>query len=415
MAIPPGLPVWAMPVPPGSDPPVEQGISAHIRILPDKSWLVLPVGLDYAFPGETALSYDDGANLNWACQNIGTGGLVRMIGATYNCASTVNVPESVALMGPGPAACVLAYSGSGSAVSHHGSTDSFTPTFIAPGPLWGFCIDGSTAGAGAVGLDIGDGRYMNARNILVRHFNGAGSIGAWLVNRNTFTEMADFQLMLSDNTANVVMDVAGGLTSHMYSNYDFAIFANNNQDGLVVQGGSQPSRCNIRLRGNFQSGTGNTGAVVRITGAGSSMAQGFWDLGVESDGSGAVGHTTFVTAAAGNTFTTMAGILAYLSPGGATAFSPASLADNWNFQGIVAGDSNLSAPAQPAVPASGTTLTNHANDATVYVTGGTVTGISIMGQSTGLTSGSFHVPGNNGTIKLTYSAAPTWLWIWDTQ
>lgn len=64
----------------------------------------------------------------------------------------------------------------------------------------------------------------------------------------------------------------------------------------------------------------------------------------------------------------------------------------------------------PSVPASGTAQTNpFSSDSFVYVTGGTVTGISIGGSSTGLTSGTFFV-GIGQTITLTYSAAPTWSW-----
>ena len=65
---------------------------------------------------------------------------------------------------------------------------------------------------------------------------------------------------------------------------------------------------------------------------------------------------------------------------------------------------------QPAVPASGTALTNtYGPDATVIISGGTVTAIAIGGTATGLTAGSFRVPFGQ-TITLTYSAAPTWQW-----
>jgi len=355
---------------------------------------------------------DVASNFNTALGAAGSG-TVFVPAGIYYLGSTVTVPEATSLVMDPQA--VLMYHGTGACLSHHGSNDSFTPTFARPGRICGGIIDGTSAAAGAAGLDAGDGRYHDVSGLLIRHFNGAASIGAYLVNRNTFTEDSDFQIHLADCTQHIVLDAAGGLTSHMYSNYDFTIFANTSQDGLVVQGGSQPSRCRFRLRGNFQSGAVNTGAVIRITGAGSSIAQSFWDLGVESDGNGAVGHQTFVTAAAGNTFTTQTGILAYLNPAGATAFSPASLADNWNFTGPIAGDATLSNPATPAVPASGTTLTNHSNGAMVYITGGAVTGISIDGNPTGLTSGSFHVDANSGTIKLTYTAAPAWVWVWDTQ
>lgn len=70
---------------------------------------------------------------------------------------------------------------------------------------------------------------------------------------------------------------------------------------------------------------------------------------------------------------------------------------------------NLGA-ATPAVPPSATPVTNATGfDATVYITGGTVSAVAIGGSTTGLTSGSFSVPVGQ-TITLTYTAAPTWRW-----
>jgi Pectate lyase superfamily protein len=74
----------------------------------------------------------------------------------------------------------------------------------------------------------------------------------------------------------------------------------------------------------------------------------------------------------------------------------------------------------PAIPASGTALLNpYYRDAMVTVSGDTVSGVSIDGASTGLTSGAFMVPSGK-TITLTYTttrasswvgvAAPTWSW-----
>lgn len=65
----------------------------------------------------------------------------------------------------------------------------------------------------------------------------------------------------------------------------------------------------------------------------------------------------------------------------------------------------------PSIPASGTALTNpFPFDTTVYISGGTVTAIDVGGTATGLTSGSVFIPAGE-SITLTYSAAPTWVWI----
>lgn len=65
----------------------------------------------------------------------------------------------------------------------------------------------------------------------------------------------------------------------------------------------------------------------------------------------------------------------------------------------------------PSVPASTVPYTNlYACDASVYVTGGTVTAIAVGGVTTGLTSGHVRVPAGS-TITLTYTVAPTWVWV----
>lgn len=69
--------------------------------------------------------------------------------------------------------------------------------------------------------------------------------------------------------------------------------------------------------------------------------------------------------------------------------------------------------AQPAVPATTVAATNNFGvDATVHVTGGTVTVVAIGGTATGATSGTFRVPSGQ-TITLTYTVAPTWEWFGD--
>jgi hypothetical protein len=64
----------------------------------------------------------------------------------------------------------------------------------------------------------------------------------------------------------------------------------------------------------------------------------------------------------------------------------------------------------PAVPASGTALQNgYWRDATVVVSGGTVSQIAVDGVSQGVTSGPILVP-TGSTITLTYTVAPSWSW-----
>lgn len=69
--------------------------------------------------------------------------------------------------------------------------------------------------------------------------------------------------------------------------------------------------------------------------------------------------------------------------------------------------------SQPAMPASGSSVTNPSGAVcSVYISGGTVTQVQISGHNTNLTSGLFKVP-PMASITPTYSAAPTWQWFCD--
>lgn len=64
----------------------------------------------------------------------------------------------------------------------------------------------------------------------------------------------------------------------------------------------------------------------------------------------------------------------------------------------------------PSVPASTTPVTNTSPlPATVVVTGGTVSNVSVNGVTAGTGDGTYVVPSGQ-TIAVTYSAAPTWTW-----
>lgn len=342
------------------------------------------------------------------------GGEIRCICGSYNLTSTVPISETVSLYGI-PGGTIINWNGTGTCISHHGSNDSFTPIFNTVGAIKGITIDGSGAGNGSVGLDVGDG-WGHDVDVVIRHFNGTGSIGLWLNNNNVWSEKCSFKASVMDCTNCVVIDVNGGLPSHMYSDYLFYLFPNGGQQGIVVQGGSEPSRCNFRVRGNGHTNSGVTAsAMFLIQGAGSHMTQCFIDVSMEANGTDATAPIPFNLAAAGNTFTDCFGKLTFLNVSGNTSWGASILNDKWNFTGVIVGDSTLSRPAQPTLPASGVVYTNINNPAMVYVTGGTVTQISVNGVATGLTSGSFFLRANTDTIKITYSVAPTWVWIWETQ
>ncbi|HEY5396214.1 MAG TPA: hypothetical protein VIL16_12535 [Trebonia sp.] len=68
----------------------------------------------------------------------------------------------------------------------------------------------------------------------------------------------------------------------------------------------------------------------------------------------------------------------------------------------------------PSVPASTTPVTNTSPlPATVVISGGTVSNVSVNGVTAGAGDGTYTVPAGQ-TIAITYSAAPTWTWTLQT-
>lgn len=64
----------------------------------------------------------------------------------------------------------------------------------------------------------------------------------------------------------------------------------------------------------------------------------------------------------------------------------------------------------PVVPASTTPVANPSTlTLTVVITGGTLTQVIVNGVQVGSAPGTYTVPGQ-GSISITYSAAPTWAW-----
>ena len=73
--------------------------------------------------------------------------------------------------------------------------------------------------------------------------------------------------------------------------------------------------------------------------------------------------------------------------------------------------SNEGGLTNPALPASGTALTNpFPMDVTVYVIGGSVSSIQVDGKTLGIISGTVKLPAGS-SIKITYGAAPAWNWV----
>jgi hypothetical protein len=77
--------------------------------------------------------------------------------------------------------------------------------------------------------------------------------------------------------------------------------------------------------------------------------------------------------------------------------------------GVNGGAGSITTPSIPTSGSSHPVTNNTGVDVIAYITGGTVTVVNVDGVTTGATSGPFYIP-SGGTIYITYSVAPTWVW-----
>ena len=178
------------------------------------------------------------------------------------------------------------------------------PAFAAAtniaGRIGGFAINGFSAPAGSTGMRLGDLNRARCNDIVISGYNAsAASVGLWLHNVNGWSEQGEWTgINCIQNSVNVLFDT----NSFDYSVFQFVIDANSGQDGVRLQNSAQLQGVRFEVRGNFNSGAGNTGAVLafdRGNLAGTSQIGGQVLVDVECDGSTGAGHFSIVI---GNNF-----------------------------------------------------------------------------------------------------------------
>lgn len=269
-------------------------------------------------------------------------------------------------------------------------------------------VDGTNATGASVGVDVGDAWGMDVR-AFVQNFGGSGAVGAYIMNRVTWTEKCHFEIHSQYNSTAVVIGGTAGGQSHEYCDYDIFMFAGQDQQGVVVQDGCSCSGCRFAIRGNMVqtssttagSPTNNVAALSVVGSTNSRIVYGHIYLKLEantdpslggsvhpwtyySDGSGYVRECVGIIANVG---------LSSINIHGA----------EFSFNGPHSSTMGLPSTSFPGL---GTAWKNLGTDCVVCVAGGTITGIQVNGASTGLKSGQFFVNGG-GTIRVSGSVAPT--------
>jgi hypothetical protein len=130
----------------------------------------------------------------------------------------------------------------------------------AAGVISGLVIDGTYATGNSIGLDVGDGRGWHI-DVTCQNFDGAGQVGLQVINRVFWTEKSWFRAQLYNNATAAILTTAipGSDISNEYNDYDFTIFCNQGQQGIVVDSSNQGG-CNFKIKGNMCQTTATSGA-----------------------------------------------------------------------------------------------------------------------------------------------------------
>jgi hypothetical protein len=237
-------------------------------------------------PSGDQTGFKDPANVQGMLNLVGYASL--QAGQTYYFGGgpDVNMPPGSEL--EGHFAQVL-YIGSGNAVNAHDLTAAnYLGLPNATFRIRNVVFDGSFSKPGAIGVNIGDGAGIILDNVWVQHFNQTGSIGYYINNQNQGAEKSTVNAHAIDNTTQVVYDVQGGGSSYMYSSWEWHLYVNGGQNGVVVKKGNIQNQRKFAIYGNFFANSSNPAgmSVLDLSGNGSSnpdISDSFVIIVVETD------------------------------------------------------------------------------------------------------------------------------------
>lgn len=302
----------------------------------------------------TGSAFSDAA-MAAALSALGSGpGVITVPPGTYKFANSYQFGPGQGIAGAGTLAVIFSYTGSGVFITSHDpgfSTSLTTPLASVGGPMTGFTIDGTSAGAAAVGLRVGDQNLPNV-NVGIRNFTGATAIGCWLDSQVGWVNYGSITVATENCTSHVVFDNTGGLATFGGTDFFFTQTAQPNQKGVVVKGACQPTAGNFQLYGGYNGGTANTGRVLSIgedgSNAGFRNMSSFIVNAEANGGAGTVGPVTVALATAGY-FMQNTGQLVFRNFGGNFQASSGLLTYRFSFTGWIQSDTADSVLGNPGV------------------------------------------------------------------
>lgn len=224
---------------------------------------------------------DDTAAFNAAVAALPTvngspAGVIYVPAAVYRINGAINNPGPyVSIIGDGPWASILDYRGNGDAIKVSNPSNPAAPGWLNgkyAGCLRDFCIDGTGAGAAAIGLHYGD---INGGeiDILVQNFTGATAQAILFENAVWWTERVKCKALLRNNTFAVTYQIATGgaataTGSFAHGDYDFQMYGLADQRAVRVLAGAHVADGTLRISGATTKGTVSNLGVLEVSGTG---------------------------------------------------------------------------------------------------------------------------------------------------
>ncbi|WP_163645883.1 glycosyl hydrolase family 28-related protein [Mycobacterium conspicuum] len=195
------------------------------------------------------------------------GGWVYAPTGHYKITSTLNFTQFQNLRGDGKSLTIFNYSGKGPCILAANSAGTTTSGWPAPCQFEGFTIDGTGAGPGAIGIQIGNLFHSRGHDLEIQSFLAAGATGVLFKNHGKVpvADRMQWSIDLIENANHVVFDgnCAVGVGSFSYAEYEFSVVANQDQKILTLQNNAvvRSSRMSI-VGGVATNSSSNTGWVI---------------------------------------------------------------------------------------------------------------------------------------------------------
>jgi len=235
----------------------------------------------------------------------GTGGTVFLGPGDFYISTQITLPQPSGAAGALDGLYAVSLRGTRGTVIHQlGATGIFmhraagynnqnnSPNPMArQGSITDIVLDGASAPAGAVGMDVGDGWGYQV-DACIRNFDSSGAIAFYQANRHFWTEKGNFRLDIINCANGVVVDclVYAGDCSHEYTDWDLRFYllgagataTGGGQNGIIYTNGSYNGGGKLRMRGNHGGGyptttysyTATSASPCVFTAAGSSYNNG---------------------------------------------------------------------------------------------------------------------------------------------